>query len=624
MFTYDADAEFDMGAPWYRPTRVDHITAGADFGWRGVTGSWPPYFPDHADNAPPALDIGKGSPTAVQFGTGSKFPPRYRRALFILDWAYGRILAIHMTPRGSGYACRAETFLRGRPLNVTDLAFGPDGAMYFITGGRKTQSALYRVEYTGPQVAAAALTPQQEARALHGQQARQARRRLESLFASGVPDNQASIDAAAAQHALDLAWPSLDDPDPRIRYAARIAVEHQPVERWWERALSENRATAAVTALLAAARSGPQGSDRQRIIERLNELPLVDYTTSQKLAALHAYQLCLLEEGIAWSALEPAVREATLRQLHALYPHQTFLVNRAASLLLAALDGRASMAPTMKLLRAAEEPTERLHYLFVLRNVRTGWTPEQRREYFSRLRDAGEIVGGQGMPGFLSRIRDEALATLKETERQSMRKVLDAGLGDEEQLAEFARREPVREWTTEAIARHLDRIGKGRSYERGRRLYREALCSRCHRLGDQGFPVGPDLTAVGSRFSLRDLLQSIVKPSEVIAENYRSARIETKSGKVFTGQVRPGGDYRDPALRLVPDLLRAADVVTIAKSDIESHDWSPLSPMPAGLLNRFELEEILDLLAYVQSGGNPRQANFDARGAERAPAEERP
>ena len=68
----------------------------------------------------------------------SHFPPRFRDVLFILDWAYGRIIALDLIPRGASYVCRSHTFLRGRPLNVTDLAFGPDGAMYFITGGRGT------------------------------------------------------------------------------------------------------------------------------------------------------------------------------------------------------------------------------------------------------------------------------------------------------------------------------------------------------------------------------------------------------------------------------------------------------------------------------------------------------
>ena len=149
MFTYDADAEHDMGAPWYRPTHVRHLEQGADYGWRAVTGKWPPYFCDHADNPPTTLMIGKGSPTSVKFGTRSSFPERYKKALFVQDWTYGRIFVVHMTPRGVSYACKAEPFLQGRPANVTDLDFGPDGAMYFVTGGRGTQSGLYRVRWTG-------------------------------------------------------------------------------------------------------------------------------------------------------------------------------------------------------------------------------------------------------------------------------------------------------------------------------------------------------------------------------------------------------------------------------------------------------------------------------------------
>ena len=99
LFTYDADAEYDMGSPWYRPTRVNHLLTGGDYGWRRVTGQWPPYFPDRPDTPQPTLDIGKGSPTAVEFGQGDRFPEPYRDALFVLDWAYGRILAVHWEPR---------------------------------------------------------------------------------------------------------------------------------------------------------------------------------------------------------------------------------------------------------------------------------------------------------------------------------------------------------------------------------------------------------------------------------------------------------------------------------------------------------------------------------------------
>src|SRR4029077_15274869 len=92
--------------------------------------------------------VGRGSPTAVMFGTHLDFPSPYREAMFALDWAYGRVLAIHLAPRGAGYRASLELFAQGQPLNVTDLAAGPDGAMWLTPGGRKPRSALSRTPRT--------------------------------------------------------------------------------------------------------------------------------------------------------------------------------------------------------------------------------------------------------------------------------------------------------------------------------------------------------------------------------------------------------------------------------------------------------------------------------------------
>src|SRR5205085_3649274 len=101
------------------------------------------------DTLPSVVDIGVSSPTAIKFGTKSNWPEPWRSALFIEDWAYGKIIAVHLRTKGASYGGSSEVFLKGRPLNVTGLEFGPDGAMYFTTGGRRTQSGLYRVTWTG-------------------------------------------------------------------------------------------------------------------------------------------------------------------------------------------------------------------------------------------------------------------------------------------------------------------------------------------------------------------------------------------------------------------------------------------------------------------------------------------
>ncbi|MBL9132964.1 MAG: hypothetical protein JNG86_17275 [Verrucomicrobiaceae bacterium] len=147
LFTFDADMERDVGTPWYMPTRVLHVVPGADFGWRRGTGRFPAWY---ADTLPSVIDIGLSSPTGIYFGYDSEFPKKYREALYILDWSYGRIIAVHLTKTGATYTAVQEDFVTGRPLNVTDGCIGPDGAMWFITGGRGTQSGLYRVVAASP------------------------------------------------------------------------------------------------------------------------------------------------------------------------------------------------------------------------------------------------------------------------------------------------------------------------------------------------------------------------------------------------------------------------------------------------------------------------------------------
>ena len=146
LFTYDADMEWDLGAPWYRPTRLNHVTAGAEFGWRSGWAKWPEHF---LDSLPAMTDIGPGSPTGLEFYNHTVYPEQYRGALFGCDWATGRIHCVRLERSGATYRGKSEVFVAGRPLNATDISVGPDGAIYFCTGGRGTDGGVYRVRWTG-------------------------------------------------------------------------------------------------------------------------------------------------------------------------------------------------------------------------------------------------------------------------------------------------------------------------------------------------------------------------------------------------------------------------------------------------------------------------------------------
>jgi len=146
MLVHDADMEADVDTAWYRPTALFDVTEAGEFGWRTGWAKWPEYY---FDRLPNLLDTGRGSPTGAACYEHYMFPVRYQNTLFLADWSEGRILNVRLKPRGSGLIADSEVFLKGQPLNVTDLEIGPDGAMYFCTGGRGTAGGIYRVIYKG-------------------------------------------------------------------------------------------------------------------------------------------------------------------------------------------------------------------------------------------------------------------------------------------------------------------------------------------------------------------------------------------------------------------------------------------------------------------------------------------
>jgi putative heme-binding domain-containing protein len=145
LFTFDADMEYDVGLPWYRPVRVNHCPIGAEFGWRNGSGKWPVYY---FDSLPGVLDVGRGSPTGVTFYQARQFPEPFHDSFLICDWSQGRILAVQLQHEGASYAANATELVSGQPLNCTDIETGPDGAVYFTTGGRGTQGGLFRVSWS--------------------------------------------------------------------------------------------------------------------------------------------------------------------------------------------------------------------------------------------------------------------------------------------------------------------------------------------------------------------------------------------------------------------------------------------------------------------------------------------
>ena len=146
IFVHDSDMESDINTAWFRSTAVLDITEGGEYGWRSGWATWPEYY---LDRLPGLIDTGRGSPTGAICYEHYQFPVRYHNTMFLADWSEGKILSAKVVPEGASYRVETETFLKGKPLNVTDLAVSSDGALYFCTGGRGTAGGIYRVAWDG-------------------------------------------------------------------------------------------------------------------------------------------------------------------------------------------------------------------------------------------------------------------------------------------------------------------------------------------------------------------------------------------------------------------------------------------------------------------------------------------
>lgn len=583
LFTYDADMEWDVNTPWYRPTRVCLATSGSEFGWRNGAGKWPAYYPD---SLPAVCDIGPGSPTGVTFGYRSRFPTRYQEALFVCDWSYGKLYAVHLTPAGSGFTGEVEEFLSGAPLPLTDVVIHPvDGAMYFTIGGRRTKSGLYRVTYLG--------TEPVNSGPVDGRNAdlRTARRRLELLHGKD------------ASQGIAAAWPYLGHADRYLRFAARVALEHQPVQRWQERAFTETNPAAALTALLAVARAGDTAA-ATRLFEALGRIDWKGLSESQQVDLLRVYGVAMVRLGRP----QGAVREAIVSRFDALFPASNRILNVELSQLLVALGVPSATPRIMALMRQSPTQEEQLDYARAIRVQTSGWTPELRREYFTWYSEtAPGFRGGASLGGFLRKMKADAIDTLDETEKVALREVIEAQPVQKSPLAAIQARPLVRQWKVEDLADAVSQPLSARNFDRGSKLFGEVGCYVCHRFQTEGGAVGPDLTGAGARFSPRDLLESILEPNKVISDQYAAVIIETAGGKTSTGRiVNLVGD----SLLLNTDMTDPNALETIDRTQIESVRNSDVSMMPAGLVNSLQQDEILDLVAYLISRGDRQHKVF--------------
>src|SRR5690606_7016306 len=340
LFAYDSDMEWDFGMPCYRPTRLLHDTKGAEFGWRTGNSKWATYYPD---NLPSLLNIGQGSPTNLLHGGKAKFPEKYRNSLFAFDWSFGIIYAVSLQPKGASYDVQAEEFLSGTPLPLTDGEVGPDGALYFLTGGRRLESDLYRVSYEDYEKIKEATANDDD---ITDEMA--IRRNIENHF-------EAAPDTAV----INEVWPYLNHDDRHIRDAATMVLMHQPVTLWGKKAFRERNIRTVNHAMLAMAKMGDPAL--QPIL--LRKLMTIDFgriSKENQIALLRTVEVALYRMGNVQPAITnrlagyfanhfPANDNALNRELSKILIHigAPYATERTLALLENGTDDSTTVEPTL-------------------------------------------------------------------------------------------------------------------------------------------------------------------------------------------------------------------------------------------------------------------------------------
>jgi len=262
----------------------------------------------------------------------------------------------------------------------------------------------------------------------------------------------------------------------------------------------------------------------------------------------------------------------------------------------------------MAKLRTAGSNQEQLNYARALRVLRTGWTPALREEYFHWFVNAAAFKGGASLAGFLRDIKKDAVDTLTPQELVALQPILDAKPEIKNPMDLLAARSFVKEWSLADWVSTSERDLRGRNFERGRQLFGAVACSSCHRFNGDGGAVGPDLSGVAGRFSARDVLESIIEPSKAISDQYGMIVVFKKNGDSVTGRV---ANLNGENLNLAENMLAPGDFTNVKRGDIDRIEPSKISPMPEGLLNSLSHDEVLDLVAFLMSRGDPKSKMFN-------------
>jgi putative heme-binding domain-containing protein len=426
----------------------------------------------------------------------------------------------------------------------------------------------------------------------------------------------------------------LKDKDRFIRYAARIAIEAQPLSEWADKTINEKDPVILTNAAIGLARRG-DAKAKKSLLTALTSVNISLLTASQQLDLMRAIELVFTRMG----APDAAEKEAVAKLLNPIFPAATNDLNKELSKLLVYVDAPQAVEKTMALLTAAKDdmgaqktisassdlilrnpqygmdiagmlskmpPLTQTWYANVLSQAKNGWTTDLRNNYFQWYYTAFGYKGGVCYVGFIDKARKNALENLPKESFALYNKISGDSIVNLARkgldIGPIRPKGPGRSWKIENALAIVDSATGNRSFEQGKAMFAASLCRTCHQISGEGGIAGPDLTQLGNRFSTKDMLEAIISPSKTISDQYGSTVFFLKSGGSVLGRL-----IRQDNLKyyISQNPFDTQTIKAILKKDVVRTRVSDVSPMLPGMINGLNPDELKDLIAFLKSGGNP-------------------
>ena len=478
--------------------------------------------------------------------------------------------------------------------------------MYFAVGGRNTQSGLYRVTYDGPEPTAEAVPAEGTATF----EARGLRHELERFHGRREPK------------AVEAAWPYLGHPDRFIRWAARVADRGAgpgALARSGARRVVQPRRDAQRPAgpdpRLGPGPGPPRPGDpapdpalRDRILAAL------DRSTGTRSTRAAGSTCCASTRSSCnrFGRPDDATVARLIGRLDPHYPGAEPRAERRAGPGARLPPGPRRRGQDRRPAGAGARPSRsRSSTPATCGCSRPAGPPSCGKAYFSWFPRAADVQGRQQLPRIHGEHPPRRDGQPQRGRQGRLKPILEARPAPAARSAADPSGSSSRSGRSTSWCRWSSRASRAATTTAATTMFAAAKCFSCHRFNNEGGGLGPDLSGVAGRFSVRDLLESVVVPSKTISDQYQAVVIATTDGQVVTGRIV---NLHGNNLMICPDMLDPGRMINVQRDEIEEMKASPVSLMPEGLLDTLDRDEVLDLIAYLLSRGDRNDPMFKRGG----------